>query len=296
MYSAEFTIKKIPLLLFLFASSLQAQICVVDRNEKSLCLEQSASRIISLAPHTTELLFAVGAGEQVIGVMSGSDYPPAASGITPVGNYQAISLETIISLKPDLVVSWPSGNPVGITRQLARFNIPVYQSDPAGVSDIAHDLLALGKITGNEVESELAAEELRSGIQSLHDEYSHKAAVASLLMISDVPMMGLSNAHAVAEAFHICGAVNVLGDMKAKAPMLGKESMLMLNPDLILVTHQIQDKNAWLIQRGFYKPPRPAVATLNPDLILRQTPRMLAGITDMCEKIEQVRVINDIQH
>ena len=276
-------------LLFFLASSLHAEVCVDDSNGKSLCLDQSAKRIVSLAPHTTELLFAVGAGKQVIGVMSGSDYPPEASDITAVGNYQAISLETIISLEPDLVVSWPSGNPVGITRQLARFDIPVYQSDPAGVSNIAHDLLALGMLTGNETESKKSASVLRSGIQALHEQYSHKQPVASLLMISDVPMMGLSNAHAVAEAFHICGAVNVLGEMQAKAPMLGKESMLMLKPDLILVTHEIQDKNAWLIQRGFYKPPRPEVASLNPDLILRQSPRMLAGITEMCEKVDQLR-------
>ena len=225
----------------------------------------------------------------MIGVMSGSDYPPEASEITAVGNYQAISLETIISLEPDLVVSWPSGNPVGISRQLARFNIPVYQSDPAGLNDIVHDMLALGKLTDNQAESEAAAAALRTGLQELHDQYSHKQSVASLLMISDVPMMGLSNAHAVAEAFHICGAVNVLGEMQAKAPMLGKESMLMLKPDLILVTHTLQDKKAWLIQRGFSKPPWPAVESLNPDLILRQTPRMLAGITEMCEKVDQSR-------
>lgn len=221
--------------------------------------------------------------------MSGSDYPSEAEDLIAVGDYQSISLETIVSLQPDLVISWPSGNPIGITRQLARFKIPVYQSDPAAITEIQHDMKALGKLSGNEEGSESVASALGTEIQNLHNQYSQQTPVDVLLMISDVPMMGLSDQHAVAEAFHICGGVNVLGKMQAKAPMLGKESMLMLDPDLILVTHPVQDKNLWLIQRGFVAPPRPEVAVLNPDTILRQTPRMLLGITAMCEHIDRVR-------
>lgn len=263
--------------------------CARDVHGKELCLPQAAQRVVSLAPHATELLYAAGAENQVVGVMSGSDYPEDAKTKPIVGDYQSVSLETIISLQPDLVVVWPSGNPIGIAEQLNRFDIPVYFSDPVSVADITHDLQALGQLSGNSGYAAERAAELVKKQAALTKKYSGRVPVKTLLMISDIPMMGLSNSHAVVEAFQICGAVNALAGITAKAPLIGRESLLLMQPQLIITTYPVSDSNIWLIERGFVAPPQPAQASVDPDLMLRQTPRMLSAIEQFCEHVDRVR-------
>lgn len=260
-----------------------------DVHDKELCLPQSAQRVVSLAPHATELLYAAGADNQVVGVMSGSDYPEQAKAKPIVGDYQSVSLETIISLKPDLVVVWPSGNPIGIAEQLRRFDIPAYFSDPVSVADIAHDLKALGQLTANAERAAERATQVLTQKKILAEKYSSRVPVKTLLMISDVPMMGLSNSHAVAEAFQTCGAVNVLTDISAKAPLIGREGLLLMEPQLIVTTYSVQDQNVWLSERGFAVPPRPRQESIDPDLMLRQTPRMVGAIAQFCQHVDFVR-------
>jgi len=268
---------------------VSAQVCANDVSQNTLCLPQAAQRVISLAPHITELLYGVGAEQQIVGVMAGSDYPEQAKDLPTVGNYQSISIETIVSLKPDLVVAWPSGNPITLADQLKRFGIPMFLSDPESVADIAHDVRAIGTLTGHFNQAESQAQNMLEQKALLEKTYAKRAPVKTLLMISDLPMMGLSNKHAVAEAFASCGAVNVLAELPTKAPMISREALLLLQPQLIITTHQVSDQNLWLIQRGFVAPPRPEVVSINADLILRQTPRMLDGMQQFCELVEQLR-------
>jgi iron complex transport system substrate-binding protein len=97
------------LLLLMFAASALA-VSATDDTGRRVSLEAPARRIVSLAPHATELLFAAGAGEKIVGTVSHSDYPPAAQAIPLVGGYKALDLERILALRPDLVVGWQSGN------------------------------------------------------------------------------------------------------------------------------------------------------------------------------------------
>jgi len=233
-----------------------------------LCLPGAAQRVISLSPHATELLYAAGAGQQVVGVMSGSDYPEEAKSKPLVGDYQSISLETIVSLKPDLVVAWPSGNSIGIADQLKRFGIPVYFSDPESIADIAHDIQALGRLTGHAALASGRAKEVLNQHTTLAEKYSGRSSVKTLMLISDVPMMGLSNSHAVVEAFETS-----------------------MQPQLIVTTYEVSDPNLWLVRNGFSTFPRPSQAGINPDLMLRQTPRMLDGIEQFCQRVDLARQV-----
>ena len=109
------------------------------------------------------------------------------------------------------------------------------------------------------------------------------------MLISDVPMMGLSNNHAVVEAFETCGAINALDGVQTKAPQIGREGLLLMQPKLIVTTYAVRDSNLWLLRNGFSAFPRPTQVGINPDLILRQTPRMLDGIQQFCEQVDLVR-------
>lgn len=265
----------------------KAELCAVGSAGQQVCLEQPAKRIVSLSPHITELLFAAGAGDYVVGAMAHSDYPEPAQNIPRVGDYQTVSLEKILSLNPDLVVYWPSGNPPWVVGRFADFNIPVLASDPAELDDVAADIRALGVIADTLPTAEHAIRQMRVQRDRLQARYGDKRTVKTLLVISAHPLMGLSDAHAVAEAFRLCGADNVLSDTRIVAPMLGPEGLLKLNPELVISTVPARSvAGQWAgLKRVF----DPQLSEIDGDLILRQTPRMLDGIEVFCQLIDQTR-------
>ena len=123
--------------LFIFTSSVMATVNVIDDAGNMVSLSQPAKRIVSLAPHVTELLYAAGAGQLVVGTVEYSDYPPAAKNIPRVGSHNAFDLENILSLKPDLVMVWETGTVKQSVEKLRELGVPVYSSEPKKLADIA---------------------------------------------------------------------------------------------------------------------------------------------------------------
>ena len=138
------------LALLLASGAAQAAIEVIDDQGQTLRLAQPARRIVSLAPHVTEMLFAAGAGERVVGAVDYSDYPEAAQRIARVGGYTRIDLEAVAALRPDLVIGWQSGNREGDLARLQALGIPVYLSEPRNLEDVARNLERLGQLAGSE--------------------------------------------------------------------------------------------------------------------------------------------------
>ena len=126
-------------LLAMFDTAMAA-VCVTDDIQREVCLEKPASRIIALSPGATELLFAAGAGGQMVGAVSFSDYPPAAKKLPRVGSYKRLDLEAVLSLKPDLIVAWHSGNPLPQVERLQALGLPVYYSEPRRFEDVSTSL------------------------------------------------------------------------------------------------------------------------------------------------------------
>ena len=118
-------------------TTVQASISVIDDAGRTIELDKTAKRIISLAPHITESLFAAGAGSKIIGAVSYSDYPEAAKKIPRVGGYPTLDLEMIVSLRPDLVIAWESGNNTKQIEKLKSFGLTVFMSEPRYPKDIA---------------------------------------------------------------------------------------------------------------------------------------------------------------
>lgn len=139
-------------LALLCAGNAAANIAVTDDFGNDIRLEKPARRIVSLSPHTTELLYAAGAGPYVIGVSNYSNYPPAALQVASVGRIGAVDIEKIIALKPDLVLAWRSGNSASQLQQLRSFGLPVFESQPADYATIATSLERLGALSGTEAE------------------------------------------------------------------------------------------------------------------------------------------------
>jgi len=124
-------------------------------------------RIIALSPHAVELLYAIGAGDNIVATISHADYPEAAKNIEIIGDYRGITIEKLISLKPDLVITWPSGNKMNQVQQIEKLGFNVIASDPITLDDIASDLRALGKLTGHSEQAEIVAKKFEQELALL---------------------------------------------------------------------------------------------------------------------------------
>lgn len=171
------------------ATALAQPLSVADDTGVTVTLARPAKRIVALAPHIVENLYAVGAGEQIVGAVEFSDYPSAAHAIPRIGSYDRFDVERIVSLAPDLVIGWESGNNRAQLAQLQTMGLPVYRSQPDTIDAVADELSAFGRLSGNPVRGDQAAADYRSRAAILRARFGSKARVPVFYQIWDSPLM-----------------------------------------------------------------------------------------------------------
>jgi iron complex transport system substrate-binding protein len=271
----------------------RAEIRVTDDAGRELSLPAPARRIISLAPHITELLFAVGAGTAVVGVSDFSDYPEAARAIPRVGGGGGLDLEAILALRPDLVIAWRSGNRAGPVLRLQRLGVPVFYSEPRHLKDIASSLERFGRLTGRREAAQRRAQAFTERLEELRRRYAGGEEVSVYYQIWERPLMTLNGQHIVGDVIRLCGGRNVFADLPALAPQIDVEAVLVANPDVIVVGDAAgtpaDSLAAWrrwpelkaVRQRHLY--------AIQRELLVRQTPRLLEGAEQLCRLLQGVR-------
>lgn len=273
------------LLVMVLESLLYAdESCVVDDLNTSICLQNNAERIVSLSPHITELIYAIGADDRLVGVMRGSDYPSDAAGKAVVGNYQSVSSERILEVNPDFIVSWPAAVPASNIGLFRKFGIAVYQSDPVTLEGIKDNIEELGILTGQQRQADQVLADMHKALEILELEFKHVSTVSAVILISERPLMALSNKGLIKEAFNLCAARNIFADLHAEAAMISPEALVKEKPDYILTTFPV-DKKSLLARMGLSLSDNVSVVEINPDLILRQTPRFLQGVNEFCNAL-----------
>jgi iron complex transport system substrate-binding protein len=250
--------------------------------------EQKASRIISLSPHITELLFAAGAGDLLVGVAEFSDYPPEARILPRIGGHGGIDYEGIVALRPDLVVAWPSGNGPAVLQRLKALGLRVERSDPRTLAAIADDIERLGELAGLGAGARAAAERLRQQLSHLRQQAGQRI-LRVFYQIWDRPLMTINGRHILSEAIDLCGGRNIFADLAPLTPRVSQEAVLLARPDLILLPADGPTAERWRSQwqaiPGFAAV---RLQQLPPDLLQRPTPRMLEGIEQLCLLLRQV--------
>lgn len=270
-----------------------ADLLVRDDMGVEVRLSSPAQRIVSLAPHITELLFAAGAGQQVVGVVNFSDYPPEARDISSVGDARNLNFETILALQPDLVVAWSSGNGVLAAEKLRSLGVRVYENDPHTIDDVASSLRQLGKLTGHQKEANAKADVFLDGFRVLRDQYAGKRKVRVFHQIWHQPLMTLNSDHLVSQLITLCGGKNVFADMEKLVPQIDIESVLLAKPEVI-TTGQSENQKVNSLAMWKTWTQIPAVKnghlyTINPDLLHRHTLRILQGAKLLCTAIDKAR-------
>jgi iron complex transport system substrate-binding protein len=268
-----------------------AAVTVKDDDGNTVTLQKPAQRVISLAPHVTELLFAAGGGSHVVGVVAYSDFPEAAKQVPQVGSNRELDLERIIALKPDLFVVWRHGSSERQIEMVRKLGVPVYHSEPHKLEDIPASLLKLGQLMGTDAVARPAAADLSSQLASLRAKYANRAPVRSFYQVWDKPLYTLNGEHIVSDALRLCGGENVFARLPVTAPVVSVEGVLQENPEAIFAT---AEKNYGGV--GMWKPYGSLAAvrndnlfTIDGNLLNRSGPRMIAGAAMLCEKLELAR-------
>src|SRR5271169_3310970 len=154
------------MLLTVCSQALAWPVVAEDATGATVALAAPARRIVSLAPHATELLFAAGAGDRIVGVLAPADWPPEATRLVRVGTAAGVDLERIVALRPDLVIVWPYLAPAQIER-LRAIGTAIFVSDPRTPEAIAVELERLGTLTGTTAQAEDAAAAFRDRLAVL---------------------------------------------------------------------------------------------------------------------------------
>lgn len=270
-----------------------AQIALTDDAGQHIVLAQPAQRIVSLAPHVTEVLFAAGAGKRVVGVVAYSDYPEAARALPQVGGYSQIDLEAVVGLRPDLVIGWRSGNRDAHLARLQAMGIPVYLNEPRSLDDVARSLEQFGRLAGSEPAANAAATAFRARHAALAARYAGQPQVRTFYQIWDRPLMTVNDEHLIADVIRLCGGGNVFGSLAQLAPKIGVEAVLAANPEAIVASGMGEARPEWLDQWARW-PQLEATRHDNlffipPELIQRHTPRILDGAERLCAQLETAR-------
>lgn len=276
--------------LLITVSPVKASISVSDNHGRVIDIAQPARRIVSLAPHITENLFAIGAGAFLVGVTSHSDYPPEAANLPVIGDSQGFNLEAIIKLQPDLIVAWPGGNPQLPLQRLEQMGIPVYYSDPHEFSDIPFNLRALGKLTELPL-AEQQASLFETRLQLLQQRFSQSEKVRVFYQLWNQPLMTINHTQLVDRVISLCGGNNLFSEHKEVVPLLGVESVLLTDPQVILTGENVPEgwEQQWMNWPTLTASRTGQFYRLNEDLLYRPTMRILEGAEQMCKLIQQTR-------
>lgn len=273
------------------AAQAQAAITVKDDAGLTVTLAKPALRVVSMAPSVTELLFAAGGGNQIVGAVNYSDYPEAAKRIPRIGSNREIDMELLISLKPDLIVAWRHNSSERQIEMVRRLGVPVFQSDPQTLDGIPDAVLRLGQLLGTDAAARTTATQLREQLAGLRAKYANRSTVRTFYQVWDKPLYTLSGKHILTDAMKLCGGENIFDKLTVTAPIVSIESVLQANPEAIIAT---AEKNYGGVE--LWKPYGTLAAvrsnnlfTLDGHLLNRAGPRMVQGTAAMCEVLEQAR-------
>lgn len=245
-------------------------------------------RVVTLAPHLAELVYAVGAGDLLVGVSAYSDYPAAVSNLPVVGDARAVDQERLALLRPDLVLAWESGTPQHVVDELSKQGHRVETIRARSLEDVATAAERIGHLTGFVTLADEAAAAFRRGLQILAERHAAAEPIRVFYQIQKRPLYTISGDHYVSELIEICGGQNIFSDLVSLAPIVAVESVIERNPEVLLVSSDSQDNALTEWDRW------PELAAnrygnryvMQADQIGRPTPRLLLAGKAMCEVLE----------
>lgn len=227
-----------------------------------------------------------------MGTVDYSDYPPEARSVPRIGDSFRLDIEAVNVLQPDLVLAWQSGNPAETVDRLRELGYRVVEIEASALDDIAADLQTIGRLAGTSRIADRRAEEFRSHLERLRNDYADAPVVRVFYQIAADPYFTITDRHAISTAIKICGGENVFAGISGLAPSVSLEAVIAANPEAIIAS-VAPGSESW--KEGWQEwDSVTAVATanlysVNPDLISRPGPRIIEGVSKICSSLDEAR-------
>ncbi|NNJ91880.1 MAG: cobalamin-binding protein [Gammaproteobacteria bacterium] len=273
----------------LSAQSLQ----VTDDLGQKITITKPADKIVALSPHLAELVFDAGAGKHLLATVEHADFPRAAKLIPRLGSYNALDFEKLFALQPDIVLVWLSGNGDATVEKLRRLGFNVYVSEPRKLSDISKTIRNIGKLSGTLDIAEHRASKFDADLKVLQQRHQQSSTISIFYQLWDKPLITINEEQLIDEVIQLCGGLNIFAGLPILAPTVSTEELILKNPQVIIGGAKPQERKKWMQHWQQWSMIRAVQNNhhyfINPDLMSRQTTRMLDGAAELCSILDKVR-------
>ena len=283
----------------LIASQVLLGISVsLGSNDSNAKQDRFPQRIITLAPHLTELVDAAGGAERLVSVSAFSNLPESVKQLPITSDARSIDLEKMKSLRPDLIIYWRGGTSESQIQSIKKtFNkdVQFISVQPKKLSDIANDIETIGKALGTDSVAKKNADALRSKIAALNTNQKNTSArkVKVFYQVWAQPLMTLNQDHIIGDIIQRCGGEQLFASEKVLVPTVSREAVIKANPEIIFTAvDSSKMKTDWSIWSSFPQlaaTKNKAFIDLDGDIISRPSPRIMQGAEKICTEINKVR-------
>ncbi len=267
-------------------------ITVVDDAGRKVALAHTPQRIVSIAPGATEMLLAAGAGSRVIATVEFSDEPAEAKRIPRIGDSNAIDMERVVALQPDVVVVWEGGSNVAQVNRLERLKVPLYRHKVEKLGDIPGSLRRLGALTGTRDVAEKAAVDVETRLARLEKRFGQTSARPTVLLeVWNRPIYTVGGSHMMSDSLRLCGARNVFADLKEQGPSVDTEAVIGRDPQIIVAVAPPGVAAEWLAEWKRFGTMRAVrdgkLLPFEDQRLSRLGPSALAGTEALCDVLNR---------
>ena len=253
-------------------------------------------RVVTLAPHLTELVCAAGGCARLVGVSAYSDYPAQVRSLPQISDATTVNLEAVLGLKPDLVLAWDGGTPPETMSRLRGLGLRVEPLQVRGLDDVAAALERTGALLGSGAAAQQAAQAYRARLARLRERWRGAPPIRVVYQIETAPAYSINRDSPISEAMALCGGVNVFADLPRLAAPVSAEAMLAARPEAVIFggeenTQAIHDY--WSRLAGAPAARDDNLYAVDANLLGRATPRLLDGVEQVCTVLDQARAHRD---
>ena len=259
---------------------------ITDDLGRKLKIPEKVERVISLAPNLTENIFAVGAGDRLVGITTFCNYPDETAAIAKVGDTMNPNMETIIALKPQIVFVSTASQIENFTRTLEANNITVFVTNPKDLDGILANLRHLAEIFGTSERSAVLINQLQNRISAVDRQMRDKQKVKTFVQISKEPLFTIGKESFLTEIIERAGGISVTKDVSMAYPKISKETALALNPAAIILSESPDNLEPNDVFKNSAAVRNSKVFKVNADIVSRPSPRIVDALEQIAEALK----------
>ncbi len=251
---------------------------VTDDLGRTVNVPLKIDRAVSLAPSLTEMIFAVGAGDTLVGVTSYCNYPEQAKSVQKIGDTMTPNIERILSLKPQVVFVSTASQLEAFTKTLDDQGIAVFVSDAKSLDDVYRSLDQFGELFGTKKQASNIISDLKRRAEAARTRVDGKANPKVFVQISNDPLFTIGKNSFLTEILEQAGGTSATKDVATAYPKLSKETALALNPDVIILSDSDDNKEPNEVFKNSHAVKNGRIYRINADIISRPGPRLVDAI------------------